>query len=203
MAKPKLTYFDAPISRGEECRLALHLAGVDFEDVRIKRSDWPALKPTTPYGAVPVLEIPGHPPIAHANAILVLVGRLHGMHPEDPYEAALHEGMMVFVEELRGHVSPILRIKDEAEKIRVRTELATDYLPQWAGWAERNLGDGPFFAGDKVHVVDIKLFGAVRWFASGTVDHVPPTVFAKFPKLTRLYEAMRDHAGVKAWQAKH
>ena len=37
MSKPKLTYFDAPVSRGEECRLALHLAGIDFEDVRIKR----------------------------------------------------------------------------------------------------------------------------------------------------------------------
>ena len=41
MTKPKLTYFDAPVSRGEECRLALHLAGVDFEDDRLKRaSGW-------------------------------------------------------------------------------------------------------------------------------------------------------------------
>lgn len=35
MSKPKLTYFDAPASRGEECRLALHIAGVPFEDNRI------------------------------------------------------------------------------------------------------------------------------------------------------------------------
>ena len=42
MAKPRLIYFDAPVSRGEECRLALHLAGVDFEDVRIKFDAWPA-----------------------------------------------------------------------------------------------------------------------------------------------------------------
>ena len=26
MSKPRLIYFDAPVSRGEECRLALHLA---------------------------------------------------------------------------------------------------------------------------------------------------------------------------------
>ena len=32
MSKPKLSYFDAPVSRGEECRLALHAANVDFED---------------------------------------------------------------------------------------------------------------------------------------------------------------------------
>ena len=56
MNKPKLIYFDAPVSRGEECRLPLHLAGVDFDDVRIKVADWPALKEQMPYGALPVLE---------------------------------------------------------------------------------------------------------------------------------------------------
>ena len=35
MQKPKLTYFDAPVSRGEECRLALHFSGIEFEGVRI------------------------------------------------------------------------------------------------------------------------------------------------------------------------
>jgi glutathione S-transferase len=62
MSKPKLIYFDVPVSRGEECRLALHLAGIDFDDVRIKPADWPALKDQTPYGSLPVLEWPGSPP---------------------------------------------------------------------------------------------------------------------------------------------
>ena len=43
MTKPKLIYFDAPVSRGEECRLALHLAGIDFDDVRINPAAWPAM----------------------------------------------------------------------------------------------------------------------------------------------------------------
>jgi len=57
MNKPKLTYFDAPVSRGEECRLALHLADIDFEDVRINAAAWPAMKEQTPYGGLPVLEL--------------------------------------------------------------------------------------------------------------------------------------------------
>src|SRR6185436_7226177 len=61
MSKPKVTYFDAPVSRGEEVRLAFHLAGVEFEDNRIKRDGWPALKPTTPFGSLPLLELPGKP----------------------------------------------------------------------------------------------------------------------------------------------
>ena len=117
MPKPKLTYFDAPASRGEECRLALHVAGVDFEDDRIKRADWPALKPTTPFGSVPVLEMPGHPALAQSNAILVLIGRLHGLHPKDVFEAARHEAMMHHVEDLR-----VPAVADDAHQGRGREE---------------------------------------------------------------------------------
>jgi prostaglandin-H2 D-isomerase / glutathione transferase len=202
MTKPKLTYFDAPVSRGEECRLALHIAGVDFDDVRIKREDWAALKPTTPFGSVPVLELPGRPALAQSNAILVLIGRQHGLHPEDAFEAARHEAVMCFVEELRAKVSPTIRIADEAEKKKAREELALSYLPTWGEKAERQIGDGPFFGGAKLHVVDLKLYMTVRWFAGGKVDHIPATIFAGFPKLTRVHDAVRDDARVKAWYAK-
>jgi len=202
MSKPKLTYFDAPVSRGEECRLAFHVAGVDFEDNRIKSADWPALKPKTPFGSLPTLEVPGHPVLAQSNAILVLIGRQHGLHPKDAFEAARHEAMMCYVEDLRGHVAPTLRIKDEAEKKKVREELAAGYLPEWAARAERQLGDGPFFAGAALQVVDIKLYIGVRWFRSGALDHIPATVFDAFPKLCRHHDAVRDHERVKAWYAK-
>jgi len=203
MSKVKLIYFDAPVSRGEECRLALHLAGVDFEDVRIARGDWPALKPETPFGSLPVLEIRGRAPLGHSNAILVYVGRQHGLHPKDDFEAARHEAVMCHVEDLRGNVSPTLRITDEEEKKEVRGALADSYLPAWAAFAERQISDtGPFFAGEKLHVVDLKLHRAVHWFASGIIDHIPATVFSAFPKLNRVHDAVRDHQGVKTWYAK-
>src|SRR5438067_1213228 len=110
MTKPKLTYFDAPVSRGEECRLALHLAGIDFEDVRIKGADWPALRPSAPFGAMPFLELPGKPPLAQSNAILTYIGRGHGLHPKDDFEAARHEAMMAHVEDLRAEIAPTLRL---------------------------------------------------------------------------------------------
>lgn len=201
MSKPKLTYFDAPVSRGEECRLALHLAGVDFDDVRIKPADWPALKPHTPYGGLPVFEIPGRPPFAHSNAILVLIGRRHGLHPADDFEAARHEGMMQHVEDLRCVVSPTIRM-GEAEKKAAREALVAGFLPQWAQAAERNIGSGPFFGGEKIHVVDLKIHMAVRWFSGGKVDHIPATIFAGYPKLVRVHDAVREHPGVKAWYAK-
>jgi glutathione S-transferase len=200
-SRPTLTYFDAPVSRGEECRLALHLAGVDFIDHRVKGTEWPALKPTTPFGSMPVYEEPGRPPLAHSNAILVLIGRRHGLHPADDFEAARHEGVMQYVEELRHHVSPTLRMQDPERKA-AREALVAGYLPTWAGNVEKHLGDGPFFAGAALHVVDLKLHMAVRWFNGGRVDHIPSTIFDAFPKLTRLHDAVRDHAGVRAWYAR-
>jgi len=200
MSKPRLIYFDAPVSRGEECRLALHLAGIDFDDVRIKPADWPALKDGTPYGSLPVLELPGSPALGHSNAILVLIGRRHGLHPADDFEAARHEGMMQHVEDLRAHVSPTLRM-GEAEKKAAREALVAGYLPAWAGAAERNIA-GPFFGGEKINVVDLKIHMAVRWFSGGKLDHVPATIFADFPKLMGVHDAVRDHAGVRAWYAK-
>jgi glutathione S-transferase len=201
MTKPRLIYFDAPVSRGEECRLALSLAGVDFEDVRVNSADWPAMKAQMPYGGVPVLELPGHPPLAHSNAILVLIGRRHGLHPADDFEAAQHEGMMQHVEELRAVVTPTLRMKD-AEKKAAREALVADYLPAWARAADKNIPGAPFFGGAKLHVVDLKLHMAVRWFIGGKVDHIPATIFSGFPRLLGVYDAVRDHPGVKAWYAK-
>jgi glutathione S-transferase len=201
MSKPRLTYFDAPISRGEECRLALHVAGVDFEDVRINRDDWAALKPRTPYGGLPVLELPGHAPFAHSNAILVLIGRRHGLHPTDDFEAARHEGMMQHVEDLRAKVSPTIRM-GEAERKTAREALVADYLPAWARAAEKNIATGPFFGGEKIHVVDFKIHMAVRWFIGGAVDYIPATIFAGYPKLVGVHDAVRDHPGVKSWYAR-
>ena len=201
MSKPRLTYFDAPVSRGEECRLALHLAGIDFEDVRIKAADWPTMKEQTPYGGLPVLEIPGKPPLAHSNAILVLIGRRHGLHPADDFEAARHEGMMQHVETLRSVVAPTIRMA-EPEKKATREALVADFRPAWARAAEKNITGTPFFGGEKIQVVDLKLYMAVRWFIGGKVDYIPATIFADYPRLIGVHDAARDHAGVKSWYAK-
>jgi glutathione S-transferase len=200
MSKPRLIYFNAPISRGEECRLALHLAGVDFEDVRVNPPEWPALKEQTPYGSMPVLELPGKGAFAHSNAILVLIGRRHGLHPADDFEAARHEGMMQHVEDLRGRVGPTLRIPDPERKV-AREALVAEFLPAWARAAERNI-TGPFFAGDQIHVVDLKLYMIVRWFAGGKVDYIPAAIFADYPKLMGVYEAVQNHPGVQSWYAR-
>ncbi len=202
MTKPKLTYFDAPTSRGEECRLALHLAGIDFDDVRVKREEWPALKPTTPFGSMPVLELPGRPPLGQSNAILTLIGRQHGLHPRDDFEAARHEAMMCHVEDLRSVIAPTMWIADEAEKKKAREAIVTSKIPLWAERASAQIGNELFFSGSKIHVVDLKIHMLMKWLLGGKLDHIPTTSVSVFPKLVRVHDAVRDDARIRAWYAK-
>lgn len=204
MSKPKLYYFDAPVSRGEECRLAFSIANADFEDVRISREQWMGgMKAASPFGAVPYLEVEGKPVLAHSNAILGYIGRTHGVHPTDAFEAARHEGLMEAVEELRHKIAPTMRMSDEAQKKTARAELASTTIPTWAGHVEKQMGDGPFLGGSKINVADIKLYMLVKWLNGGALDHIPADVLAKFPKIQKHFEAVRDHAAVKSWAAKH
>jgi prostaglandin-H2 D-isomerase / glutathione transferase len=202
MTKPKLTYFDISASRGEECRLALHIAGIDFEDVRIKFADWPATKSQTPYGAMPMFELPGKPAIGHSNAILVLIGRQNKLHPSDAFEAAQHEGMMNHVEDMRAVLGPTTRMADAAEKKKVRETIASEYLPSWGAFAEKNIATGPFFGGSALNVVDLKVYMTVKWILGGKLDHIPTTVFNAFPKLMRTYTAVSEDTRVVAWYSK-
>ena len=201
MSKPKLTYFDAPVSRGEECRLAFSVAGMDFEDVRLSREQWGAMKPSSPYGAVPILEIAGKPHLAHSNAILGWIGSQSNLLPKDPFDAALHVAMMEGVEELRHKLATTLFIEDAEAKKKAREDAAATTIPQWAARVEK-LVTGPFAFGKDISVADLKLYMIVRWLTGGKLDHIPTTVLDAFPKLKGVAAAVADHPGVKAWQSK-
>jgi prostaglandin-H2 D-isomerase / glutathione transferase len=201
MSRPRLTYFDAPVSRGEECRLALWLGGIEFDDNRVKPADWPALKPKTPYGGMPTLEVPERGILAQSNAILVYVGRRTGLHPTDLFEAARHEAMLCHCEDLRSVIGTTLRMP-EADKKAAREAMAATTIPAWAAATEAQIGDGPFFGGATLSVVDLKLHMMVRWLAGGKLDHIPATILAPYPKLNRLHDAVRDDDRVKAWYAR-
>jgi glutathione S-transferase len=201
MSNTTLTYFDIAASRGEECRLALHLAGVPFKDERLSREEFAARKTSLPFGSLPVLTVEGHAPLAQSNTILRLIGREHGLHPGEPWAAAREEAIMESVEDMRHHMRPIGRIKDPAEKKRAREEAASGYLQDWARQIERQI-EGPFVGGGAIHVADLKLFIAVGSYLTGIIDHVPTDVFKDFPKLLGVYEAVKKHPKIVAWYAR-
>lgn len=193
----RLTYFAFDGSRGLECRLALSLAGLSFDDHRVRRDAWSALKPTTPFGSLPLLEVDGQV-LAQCNAILTWVGRGHDLHPKDLWAAAQHESLMASVEDLRGRI-PGGDLDADAQR-SAREAFAEGWLAQWADTVS-NAIRGPFVDGKQVHVVDIKLYVILRSFITGAYDHLPFSVFDAWPKLGALYHAMDAHPGVRSWFA--
>jgi glutathione S-transferase len=194
MPRYKLTYFDFSGSRGEECRLALHLAGERFEDDRLARDAWATRKPTTPYGSLPVLTIEGKGELAQSNAILSYVGRAHGLLPTDA------------VEDFRAQLNPTSRIADADEKKAAREAFASGYLRTWATAVDRQISSqdrvGPYFGGASISVADLKLYIAMKAIKSGGIDHVPVTAFDEFSALSRLYAAVDAHPAVVGWTAR-
>ena len=201
MTKPILTYFDSPRSRGEECRLALVLAGVEFEDRRIPRSEWPAFKQTTPFGSVPTFELPGKPVVSQSNAILAHIGRRYGLLPKDDWEAMRHESLLSAAEDLRHAVSATIGIKDPEALEKKRTELVEGPIKRWGANMEKQIV-GPFAGGSDISVADVKLFIVFGWVTGGVLDHVPKDCLAACPKLLELYESVKQHPKVVAWHAR-
>ena len=199
ISTPILTYFDFAGGRGEEARLAFAVAGADWVDDRF-RGDWPSKKPTTPFGGLPTLEIPGKGVISQSNAILSYIGREHGLLPADSWEAARHEALMNAIEELRAQVATTA--KDDAEEKRVaRQAFASGYFQHWASNVTEQI-KGPFVGGAQISVADLKLFVAMRSYTKGVYDHIPADILDAFPKITGLMAAVAEHPRVADWHAK-
>lgn len=199
MSKPVLTYFNFSGGRGEAARIALHITGVDWVDDRFT-GKWPDKKPSTPFGGLPLLEVPGKGVISQSNAILGYIGREHGLLPDDAWEEARHVAVLNAVEDLRAQASTTAR-DDEQEKKEAREAFAAGYFAKWLG----NLSDeirGPFVGGDELSVADIKVYVAMRAYPKGVYDHIPTDVLEPFPKVTALMKAVEAHPRVAEWIAK-
>jgi glutathione S-transferase len=177
------------------------LAGVDFEDRRLARSDWPAFKTTTPFGGLPIFEIEGKPPVSQSNAILGYIGRRYGLFPQDEWETLRLDSLMAAAEHIRLLISGTFDIKDKEELAKKRAELADGPIKAWGASLEKQIV-GPFAAGSAISVADVKLFVVVGWLKSGVLDHIPASVLDPFPKLEKLYQSVLSHPKVAAWRAR-
>ena len=86
LTKPKdikLTYFDIP-GAGEKIRLALLLGKIPFKDERVGFQECGELKPKTPYGQLPLMELDGEV-FGQSGAMLQYAGKLAGLgkHQDD------------------------------------------------------------------------------------------------------------------------
>jgi glutathione S-transferase len=202
MPRIVLTYFDIDGSRGEAARLAMHIAGIPFEDRRIARKDWSALRDQAPFQSLPTLEVDGQV-IAQSNTINRYVAKLADLYPKDDWRAALVDEVMDAIEDISVRIGNTIALEGEAKK-KAREALAAGPIPRFLQRLESRLetGDGEWLVGNRLTVADLKCFVWVRWLKSGALDHVPADIVDQHaPLLVKHLERVRNHPKIAAYYA--
>jgi glutathione S-transferase len=202
MPKLVLTYFDLDGSRGEVARLAMHLAGIAFVDKRIAGKDWPALRNSTPFQSLPVLEVDSQV-IAQSNTINRYVGKLAGLYPKDDWNAARVDEVMDAVEDMIILIGNTFALEGEAKK-KAREALAAGSIPHFLRQFEARLkaGGGEWFVESRLTVADLKCYLLVRWLKSGMLDHIPADLVDRHaPLLAAHLERVQNHPKIAAYYA--
>ena len=183
MPSYKLTYFDVDGGRAEPVRIALHAAGIDFDDVRVSFPEFMEMRGNLRFHCVPVLEIDGVE-ITQSNAMCRYVGRLAGLYPENAMQALFCDEAMDAIEDVLHHVVHTLGLQGEDLK-QARGKLVDGWLTIYLkGLAEMLDRGGEYFADRRLTVADLKVFGLTRWLLSGDLDHVPSDIVERLaPRL--------------------
>jgi len=191
----KLTYFNIEAA-AEPTRLALTLAGVPFEDERVSFPEWGALKPTTPYGQLPLMVVNGEPNVrTQSGAMLRYAGTLvpeKQLYPADSlYEV---EEAIALVEDMKTSWTPCLYLSMRPQKFgypekfgetdegkalikSLREKWIQEELPARLGFIAARLekNGGKWLASkDKPTIADCYAVPFIRQFSKGFIDHVDP-----------------------------
>ena len=199
----KLTYFNLA-GRGEGIRLAFAIGGVQYTDERVEFSEWPELKPSTPFGSLPVLTLSSGKKIAQQRAIIRLVGQETGLVPKDTVKAALVDSLMEACEDMtvkiihEGQGLP----KEEKEAARAKTVAEGGVVYKLMQSIDDFIGENGtngYCVGDSITIADLTLFTTVAFNASGFFDGVPLNAFDSFPNIMAVRKAVRSNEAVAKW----
>lgn len=203
MPSYKLTYFSG---RGfaEPTRMIFAQAGVEFEDVRMTRETWPALKETgkAPFGQLPILEVDGQV-ISQSATIMRFVAEQLGLSPSTSLGKA--QANMI-VDSIMGDAVPRLMKfhfeKDEVKKEEAKKAYFEVFQPQYFGFLENLLknkdGAKDHFVGDELTYADIHFFAFFNSFmVEGRIE--TPKELADFPHLLALYNGVMELPNIRKW----
>jgi glutathione S-transferase len=202
MAKYKLTYFDFDGGRGEPIRIALHAAGIAFEDNRLSFAQFSEMRQGTRFNSLPLLEIDGAA-VTQSNAICRYVGRMAGLYPADDLQALYCDEVLDAQEDLSQRIGPTFGLKGE-ELRQAREKLVQGWMSIYLHGLEQLLvrGGGKYFANDGLTVADLKTFVQTRWLRSGSLDHVPADLVQNLaPGLAEHQERVAKDPRVLAYYA--
>ena len=189
MSSYKLTYFNFDGGRGEPIRIALHAAGIEFEDERLSFEQFGKMRQGTPFNALPVLSIDGAD-VTQTNSLLRYVGKMTDLYPTDNLQALYCDEVMSAFEDVNHHVGRTLFLQGDELRLE-REKLVDGWLTIFIKGLDKLLarGGGEYFADNQLTVADLKAFVQVRSLRAGILDHVPIDL------VDRLAPALVKHQG--------
>lgn len=193
--KYKLIYFNGK-GRAETIRLVLAAAGVNYEDKRIEKADWPALKPTTPWGSLPLLEVDGKT-IGQSMAIARYVAREACLAGKCGVDQALVDSIVDSITDLREKFISLMFTADESAKEKGLVKFNEETLVTSLGNLDKALGGKNYFVGDKLSLADLHFYGvfeAIVGFNAGALKG--------HPKLKDLFDRVASNAKVAEYLKK-
>jgi len=170
------------------------LAGVEYEDRRMTREEWPTIKPTTPFGQVPMLEVDDLK-LAQTTAIYRYLAKKFGYAGATPEEEA--RGDMI-VECIKDMIQGLMKIRsetDETKKAELKKELSEKTLPPQLEFMDAFIGESGYFLGSKISWVDIVYFNMFPYYKVIGID-LP---FAKYPKLKKVMDQVEAEPKIAEW----
>jgi glutathione S-transferase len=202
MSTYKLSYFDFDGGRAEPIRIALHAAGVGFEDHRFTFADFGTVRAGTRFNSVPVFAIDGAQ-VTQSNAICRYVGKMAGMYPEDDLQALYCDEVVGAWEDISHYIVRTFGLEGNDLKA-AREKLVDGWLTVYLKGLDELLtrGGGEFFADNKLTIADLKTFVQVRSLLSGNLDHIPTDIVQRLaPGLVKHQERVASDSRVVAYYA--
>ncbi|EZG46104.1 putative glutathione S-transferase [Gregarina niphandrodes] len=194
---PRLAYFDFH-GRGEPVRLAFAISGRAFEDYRIKMSDWASEKAKAPSGMVPYLLLPDGSYITEMLGCLQYAGR-DVLIPEDPLQLAYMHQFMHMAQAVWVPLRQLFACTD-AEREAIKADRRAECEPHAERLEKeilRHQGGAGFCVNNTISLADIVLYSAVHTMT----DMTDMDFTKKFPAITRVVQAVKNHPAVKQYYA--
>lgn len=182
MAATKYTLSYFPLrARAETARLVLHAAKKDFVDNIVQFSEWGALKPKTPFGSLPVLEV-GDKSFGQGQAIASYLARECGLYGSSNLDALKIEQLQQLREDLLVEEVNAWKEGDAAKKAELKKKMNDIVYPRFLNYFEKLVQQNQtesgtkYTVGDKLSLADIIIFEGtetVRQQYPGLLDNLP------------------------------
>jgi len=196
----KVTYFDGR-GRGEILRLILAKGGKQFEDERIGFEGWPAHKPKTPLGFMPVLNVNGKE-FSQGLAIAIYLARECNLYTSSNLDNLMIDQILMSREDIVVPESKIKFEKDASKHEGMIKDLFDGAYPKIFGLFEKAITDNPtksgFAVGKGMTLADLVIFDVTYWIMELKADLMKE----KFPKICALVDKVKSDKNIKAYLEK-